>query len=106
MHHLEPYPNLEHNIKLGGGKMKRVYWYNQWHNYWYNLLNNSWITNFITIEMAITIALQYIQGQVIKVELDTEDGILVYEVYIRNPYGIYEVKIDANTGMVLEIEQE
>ena len=39
-------------------------------------------------------------------ELDIEYGILVYEVTIRTQTGIYEVKIDADTGKVLEIESE
>jgi uncharacterized membrane protein YkoI len=56
--------------------------------------------------MAIQIALQQVPGQVLRVELDYENGILIYEVYIRTTYGIYEVNVDATTGQVLKIESE
>ncbi len=46
-------------------------------------------------------------GQVIRVEVDTEDGLLVYEIYIRTTSGIiYEVTIDANTGEILEVDRQ
>ncbi|SMB91793.1 Peptidase propeptide and YPEB domain-containing protein [Desulfonispora thiosulfatigenes DSM 11270] len=69
-----------------------------WDNYWGSYRVNS--------EMAIQIALQQIPGKVVKVELDYEDGVLVYEVYILTTYGLYEVKINANTGQIFEIEKE
>lgn len=59
----------------------------------------------ISIEDAINIAREQIQGQVVKVELERKGGRLIYEVDIVNPQGVkYEVKIDANTGAVLEVE--
>ncbi|MBU5314306.1 PepSY domain-containing protein [Tissierella carlieri] len=72
---------------------------------------NSWDNygriNQINGTEAIQIALRYIPGEVLKVELDTENGILIYEITIRASAGeVYEVKINANTGEVLEIERE
>ncbi|GAA0122679.1 MAG: PepSY domain-containing protein [Clostridium argentinense] len=75
-------------------------------NIYYNLWDNYWRTYRINTEAAIQAALREVPGQVIKVELDIEYGILVYEVTIRTQTGIYEVKIDADTGKVLEIESE
>ncbi|AFS79443.1 peptidase M4 domain-containing protein [Gottschalkia acidurici 9a] len=72
--------------------------------YWYNSWSDVWINNVIPIEMAIAIALEQVQGEVIKAELDRENGILVYEIHIRTPYGVYEVEIDATTGQVLDID--
>jgi len=60
----------------------------------------------ITTEAAIQIALRYVPGQVVQVKLEIEHGLLVYEVYIRTPYGIYEVNVDANSGRVVQIDLE
>ena len=62
--------------------------------------------NFINSEVAIEIALQQVPGQVIKVELDSENGVIVYEIYISTTYGIYEVDINARTGQIIKIERE
>lgn len=75
-------------------------------NIYYNLWDNYWRTYRINSEAAIQAALQQVPGQVVKVELDTEYGILVYEVTIRTTTGIYEVKVDADTGEILEVERE
>jgi uncharacterized membrane protein YkoI len=50
--------------------------------------------------------LQQVPGQVIKVELDYEYGMLVYEIDIRTQSGVYEVHVNANTGQILKIEME
>lgn len=73
---------------------------------YYKLWDYYWRTYRINSEMAIQIALRQVPGQVLRVELDYENGILVYEVYIRTTYGIYEVNVDATTGQVLKIESE
>jgi uncharacterized membrane protein YkoI len=74
--------------------------------YYHSLWDNYWNCYRINSEAAIQIALQQVPGQVIKVELEHENGLLVYEIYIRNTYGLYEVTIDATTGKVLKIERE
>jgi uncharacterized membrane protein YkoI len=74
---------------------------------YYNSWDNYGIINQINGAQAIQIALGYIPGEVLKVELDTENGILIYEITIRaSAGGVYEVKVNANTGEVLEIEKE
>ncbi|APZ51183.1 PepSY domain-containing protein [Salipiger abyssi] len=46
-------------------------------------------------------------GRVIEVELDRDDGLWRYELELITPGGrLYEMKIDAATGTVLEIERE
>ncbi|WP_318614018.1 PepSY domain-containing protein [Sporosarcina sp. YIM B06819] len=72
------------------------YWANHWQNPQYRR---------ITIDQAMAIALQRVPGQVVKVELDYDDGLLVYEVDIRTAEGYkYEVKIDANSGVILRVK--
>jgi len=73
---------------------------------YYTLWDGYWRSQRINSEAAIQIALQQVPGQVIKVELDDENGILVYEIDIRTPSGIYEVHVHAVTGQVLKIERE
>ncbi|MEK4713977.1 PepSY domain-containing protein [Sporosarcina sp. FSL K6-1540] len=59
----------------------------------------------ITINQAMAIALERVPGQVVKAELDYDDGMLVYEIDVRTAEGHkYEVKIDANTGAVLRVK--
>ncbi len=74
---------------------------------YYNSWDNYGRIHQINGAEAIQIALRYIPGEVLKVELDTEHGVLVYEITIRTSTGaVYEVKINANTGELLEIERE
>lgn len=59
----------------------------------------------ISIEDAMSIATEQIPGEVVKVELDRDDGILIYEIEIINTQGIkYEVEIDAQTGRILKMQ--
>jgi uncharacterized membrane protein YkoI len=55
------------------------------------------------------IALNAIKGQsktIMHVHLETDDGRQYYEILVRSDNMSYEVEIDAQTGNVLEIEQE
>lgn len=58
----------------------------------------------ISREKAIQIALQQFSGTVEDVELDDDDGRLIYEVEIENSRGEAEVEIDAYTGKVLLVD--
>ena len=59
----------------------------------------------ISIEEAMNIALSQVQGEVVKIELEHEKGMLVYEVDIVTVQGVkYEVVVDANNGTVLGVE--
>lgn len=71
----------------------------------YKLWDEYWRTYRISIEDAIQIALQQIPYQIVDIKLDMENGGLVYEIYIRTPIGMYQVKIDTKTGKVLEVNE-
>jgi uncharacterized membrane protein YkoI len=59
------------------------------------------------MQQAQGIALQRVPGQVMHVDMDLENGVLVYEVFIMTPQGvIYEVEILAKNGKILKIDQE
>ncbi|MFT4012191.1 MAG: PepSY domain-containing protein [Paracoccus sp. (in: a-proteobacteria)] len=46
-------------------------------------------------------------GQVVEVELEYEDGVLVYEIDLITPQGhLIEVDMDAATGDILEVDEE
>lgn len=61
----------------------------------------------ISMEQAVQIAQQQVPGQVMHVDLDMENGILVYEVFILTMYNkIYEVEVNAKTGRIVNIEEE
>ncbi len=61
----------------------------------------------ISIDDAMTIALEQIPGEVVKVELDTENGLLVYEVDIVTMEGLkYELEIDAQSGAIVKIKRD
>lgn len=75
-------------------------------NIYNSLWDGYWRSYRINSEAAIQIALQRVPGQVIKVELDNENGILVYEIDIRTPSGVYEVHVNAVTGQILWVEMD
>jgi len=61
----------------------------------------------ITMQQAQEIALQRVPGKVMHVDMDLENGVLVYEVFIMTPQGmIFEVEILAKNGKILKIDQE
>jgi uncharacterized membrane protein YkoI len=64
------------------------------------------VQNQITEAQAKEIALKQVQGTIVKVELETEDGVLLYEIDVKAPDQLYEVKIDAKSGKVLKVEKE
>jgi uncharacterized membrane protein YkoI len=56
---------------------------------------------------AIEIALLEVAGDVQEVELERDDGMMVYEVEIVDAEGQeYEIEIAADTGEVIEVEAE
>lgn len=55
---------------------------------------------------AMNIATQQVQGTVLEAELDREDGKLIYEVEVATQNGVTEFEIDANTGEILNTENE
>jgi len=75
-------------------------------NYYYNnpaAMNRQRITK----QQAQEIALQRVPGNVLHVDMDLENGVLVYEVFIlTSDNRIFEVEILAKSGRILKIEQE
>lgn len=60
----------------------------------------------ITAEQARSSALARVPGTAGQVELENEDGNLVYSVEVRTASGDRDVKVDAGTGGVLHVEQD
>jgi len=60
----------------------------------------------ITPEQAQAAALAQVPGTVKKVELENEDGNVVYGVEIKTSNGDSDVKVDAGDGRVLHIEHD
>jgi uncharacterized membrane protein YkoI len=60
----------------------------------------------ITPEQASAAALAQVPGTVKKVELENEDGNVVYGVEIKTASGESDVKVDAGDGRVLHIEKD
>jgi uncharacterized membrane protein YkoI len=59
----------------------------------------------ITPEQASAAALAQVPGTVKKVELENEDGNVVYGVEIKTADGESDVKVDAGDGRVLHVEK-
>ncbi|GEN84034.1 hypothetical protein SLU01_23460 [Sporosarcina luteola] len=73
---------------------------NNWEGHWQNPQYRR-----ITMAQAIEIALQRVPGDVVEAELDYDDGVLLYDIEIRNAQGVkYEVKVDAVTGEVIRVK--
>ena len=61
----------------------------------------------ITEEQAKAAALAAKPGKVTEVELEKEDGVVVYGIDITAEDGkMFDVTVDANTGKVLKVEAE
>lgn len=63
----------------------------------------------LPLEKILAIAEQHVAGEIIEIELERskEVTVLIYEIKILTPTGrVRELKIDARTGTVLEIEDD
>jgi uncharacterized membrane protein YkoI len=60
----------------------------------------------ITPEQAQSAALAQVPGIVKKVELENEDGNVVYGVEVKTADGEQDVKVDAGDGRVLHVEKD
>lgn len=55
----------------------------------------------------LAIAQEAVAGDVVEVELEQEDGKLIYEIKVLTPAGrVREIELDARTGAVLKIEDD
>lgn len=55
---------------------------------------------------AVVIANEKVEGTVTKVELDSDDGQLYYEIEIRSGRDEVEVEVDAYTGEILSVDYD
>jgi len=61
----------------------------------------------ISIDQAMSIALKEVPGSVLGTELEKEDKKLVWEIEIlTDEKKTFEVEVDAETGDVLEVEED
>jgi uncharacterized membrane protein YkoI len=61
----------------------------------------------IELGQAIELASTHLPGEVLKVELENEDGRFAYEVKVLATDGrVREVKLDAQDGSLIEIEDD
>lgn len=61
----------------------------------------------LTKQESIDIALKEVQGSASDVELENEDGVVIYSVEITDDQGQkHEVAVDANTGKILKVEAD
>lgn len=61
----------------------------------------------VPLEKILAITRQQIPGDVIDVEIEFENGLIVYEITVLAPNGrVREIELDARTGKVLEIEDD
>jgi len=61
----------------------------------------------ISLQQAQEIALRNVPGQVVHSNMDLENGVLIYEIFILTPQNrMFEVEIAARTGRVLKIDEE
>ena len=60
--------------------------------------------NIISQADATAIAEKAVNGKVVEIEKDEDDGLIKYEVELKTDRGEAEVEIDASTGKVLEVE--
>lgn len=59
----------------------------------------------VSLEEAILIAKDRVPGEVVIAELDSENGLFVYEIEIRDTQGIdYELEIDVYTGQIVKLK--
>lgn len=61
----------------------------------------------ITASEAIEIALAEVPGELWDLDLDTENGIVVWEAEVTDEAGVnWEIYIDAETGAIVKVEQD
>lgn len=101
----------EYKVVLTNGKRQYKLLYNAKNGklleYEWKLISSGSSSSKISEKKARSIALAKAPGaSITKFELDNDDGKTVYEIELRKDMYEYEVKIDANTGKVLEFETD
>lgn len=62
--------------------------------------------SLISEKEAIAIAKKNITGEVVEIELDEDDGRYEYEMELKTSNGEADITIDANSGKVVELEND
>lgn len=61
----------------------------------------------VSMQEAMQIALQRIPGQILYVDMEMENGTLIYEFFILTQQNrIFEVEVNSRTGRIIKIEEE
>ena len=61
----------------------------------------------VQLQYAIRAAMTKVQGKLLKVGLEAENGFLIWEVeLVKSDKSMYDVKVDAGSGAVLAVEQD
>lgn len=61
----------------------------------------------LPLEVILGSVLQRYPGELLKLELDDDDGYLIYEIEVLTRRGIVlEMDVDARTGRILDIEED
>lgn len=60
----------------------------------------------LSVEQAISIALEHSEGYVDSIELERERGSVYYEVEVESSTKEYDIYVDAYTGEVLKVKEE
>ncbi len=61
----------------------------------------------LPLEQILKISRQQHDGHILEVELEQEHGTLIYELEILNKQGhVWEIKIDARSGIIIEQQRE
>jgi uncharacterized membrane protein YkoI len=69
-------------------------------------VQESWYDEVLTIQEAKEKAHEEFQGKVIEIELDHDDGRLLYEINLVDETSEVEIEMDAVTGEIFEKEKE
>lgn len=69
--------------------------------------NTSMYRQRVSLQQAQEIALRSVPGRIVHVDMDLENGILVYEIFIVTSNNrLFEVEVAAKSGRILKIEEE
>lgn len=61
----------------------------------------------LPLEVILSRVMQQYPGELLKIELDDDDGYLIYEIELLTRRGIVlEMEVNAQTGRILDIEED
>jgi len=61
----------------------------------------------LSLEKILVIARKEVQGHILEVELEREKEQIIYELKVLDLKGVvWEIKVNASSGVVIEVEQD